>query len=44
MVLKKMAVKDFICLNKGYVIPEFSPLSYAINHLLRLSTEIWILE
>lgn len=42
--LEKTGCKDFICLYKGFVIPEFSPLSYAINHLLRLPSEIWILE
>lgn len=42
--LEKAGCKGFICLNKGFVIPEFSPLSYAINDLLRLLSEIWILE
>lgn len=42
--LEKSGCKGFICLNKGVVIPEFSPLSYAINHLLHLLSEIWILE
>lgn len=37
---KKAGCKDFICLNKGFVILEFSVLSYAINHLLHLPSEI----
>lgn len=44
MVLKKTGCKGFICLNKGFLIPEFSPLSYAINHLLHLPSETQILE
>lgn len=38
--LEKAGCKGFICLNKDFVIPEFSPLSYAINDLLRLLSEI----
>lgn len=41
---KKTGCKDFICLKKGFVIPEFSLLSYAINHLLCLPSETQILE